>query len=442
VIPYHVIRRKRDGIELSVEELKGFFTAFAEGRLPEYQMAAFLMATCFRGLTPVELRTLVDLIINSGVRLDFSEIEGPKIDKHSTGGVGDKVSLVLAPLVASLGVTVPMMSGRGLGHSGGTVDKLESIPGFNVQPGLDAFRQQLERIGCALITQTDQITPLDKKLYALRDVSGTVESIPLIASSIMSKKIAEGIDGLVLDVKRGNGAFLPELDQSLTLAQTMISIGEMYGKQTVALLTAMDRPLGHAVGNAIEVEESIHVLRGEGPSDLKEVTVALAVEMLLLAGWADARQARADLEGALADGRAATKFQQIIEAQGGNPAVVDDPALLPQAQVRHVLEAKADGWIEAMDVRAIGDAAVQLGAGRATLDAVIDHSVGFLITAKTGDRIVRGQPIASVFATDESSAALAIEALHAAITVSDETPAPPLPLVSHRVTAEGIEELA
>lgn len=441
MIPYHVIRRKRDGVELGVEELTQFFNAFAEGRLPEYQMAAFLMATYFRGFTPIELHTLVDLIINSGVRIDLSGIDPPKIDKHSTGGVGDKVSLVLAPLVASLGVAVPMMSGRGLGHSGGTVDKLESIPGFNVNLSMEAFRRQLERVGCVLITQTDQITPLDKKLYALRDVSGTVESIPLIASSIMSKKIAEGIDGLVLDVKRGNGAFLPELEQALTLARTMISIGEMHGKRTVAMLTAMDRPLGFAVGNAIEIEESIHALRGEGPKDLEQVTLALAVEMLLLAGWTDAKQARADLEAALADGRAAEKFQQIVEAQGGNPAVVDDPALLPQAPIRRVLESNAGGWIESMDVRAIGDAAVRMGAGRATLDAVIDHSVGFMITVKSGDHIERGQPIASVFAADESSAALAVETLKAAIRVSAEQPAPPLPLISHRITRDGTEEL-
>lgn len=442
MVPYHVIRRKRDGVELGVEELTEFFNAFAEGRLPEYQMAAFLMATYFRGFTPLELHTLVELIIASGVRVDLSPIGRPTVDKHSTGGVGDKVSLVLAPLVASLGVAVPMMSGRGLGHSGGTVDKLESIPGFVVQLPLEAFRKQLERIGCALITQTDQITPLDKKLYALRDVSGTVESVPLIASSIMSKKIAEGMDALVLDVKRGNGAFLPELEQALTLAQTMISIGEMHGKRTVALLTAMDRPVGHAIGNAIEVEESILALRDEGPEDLKEITLALGVEMLLLAGWADAGQARFDLERALADGRAAAKFQEIIEAQGGNPAVVDDPALLPQAPVRRVLEAHADGWIAALNVRAIGDAAVELGAGRAKLDAVIDHSVGFLITAKPGERIGRGQPIASVFAADEDSAALAMETLHDAISVSEQQPAAPLPLISHRITRDGTEEIA
>jgi pyrimidine-nucleoside phosphorylase len=330
-----------------------------------------------------------------------------------------------------------MMSGRGLGHSGGTVDKLETIPGFRTALTVAEYRHQLERIGCALISQTDEVAPLDRRLYALRDVTGTVESIPLIASSIMSKKLAEGIDALVLDVKLGNGAFMPEAARAEELARTMIEIGSAHGKQVVALLTAMDRPLGYAVGNALEVEEAVLALRGEGPADLLEVTLALAAEMLVLGGVAatleDARRAA---QAALADGRAADRFQRIIEAQGGNPAVVDDPAILPQAPVRRVLTAARDGCIAAMDVRAIGHAAVDLGAGRRSLEARIDPAVGFHITAKPGQRVVRGEPLASVHAADETAAARAEAALRAAIRI-DDTPGPILPLIARRLTAAG-----
>src|SRR5688572_19209704 len=273
--PAQVIRRKRDGQELDPEEIRDFFGAYARGGVEEYQMSAFLMAVFYRGMSAAELAALVDVMIGSGAVADLSSVPGIKVDKHSTGGVGDKVSVVLAPLVASLGVPVPMMSGRGLGHTGGTLDKLETIPGFRTDLSLDEYRAQVERIGCALIGQTSEIAPLDRRLYALRDVTGTVESVPLIASSIMSKKLAEGIDALVLDVKRGGGAFLPELERVLELARTMIGIGAEYGRKVVALVTAMDRPLGYAVGNALEAEEAILALRGEGPADLREVTVAL-----------------------------------------------------------------------------------------------------------------------------------------------------------------------
>ncbi|MGH7576051.1 MAG: thymidine phosphorylase, partial [Longimicrobiales bacterium] len=283
------IARKRDGEELGADEIREFFDEFAAGRVPEYQMSAFLMAVFFRGMTPAELRALVDVMLRSGVVADLGAIPGVKVDKHSTGGVGDKVSIVLAPLVASLGVVVPMMSGRALGHTGGTVDKLESIPGFRTDLTFAEYRAQLERIGCALIAQTAEIAPLDRRLYALRDVTATVEAIPLIASSIMSKKLAEGIDALVLDIKEGDGAFIPERERAIELARTMIEIGRAYGRRVVALVTAMDRPLGHAVGNALEVEEAVLVLRGEGPGDVREVTLALAVEMLLLGGVSHSR---------------------------------------------------------------------------------------------------------------------------------------------------------
>lgn len=441
MIAYQTIQRKRDGAELSPAEVRDFFRAYAEERLPEYQMAAFLMAVYFRGLSPRELAALVDVMLHSGAVVDFGDIPGLKVDKHSTGGVGDKVSLVLAPLVASLGVPVPMMSGRGLGHTGGTLDKLESIPGFRTDLSLQEFRRQLERLGCALIGQTAEIAPLDRRLYALRDVTGTVESIPLIASSIMSKKLAEGIDALVLDVKRGGGAFLPELERVLELARTMIGIGAEYGRKVVALVTAMDRPLGYAVGNALEAEEAILALRGEGPADLREVTVALAGEMLVLGGAADTpAEGRALAERALDDGRAFERMRQIVEAQGGNPAVLDDPGLLPQAPEERVFEATSSGYIAAVDARRIGEAAVALGAGRSALGAEIDPAVGFFITAKPGDRVEAGDALATVHARTPADAEAGYAALIEAIRIVPEPVESPLRLISHRVSEAGVEE--
>jgi pyrimidine-nucleoside phosphorylase len=441
MIPQHLIVRKRNGEELAADELRAFLRAYAEGSLPEYQMAAFLMAVYFRGMSARELSVLAETMLRSGVVVDLDDLNAPRVDKHSIGGVGDKVSLILAPLVAALDVYVPMMSGRGLGHTGGTVDKLEAIPGFTTSLSLERFRAQLEQLKCALIAPTTDIAPLDKKLYALRDVTGTVESIPLISSSIMSKKLAEGITGLVLDIKRGNGSFMPELERGLELARTMIGIGELHGCKTVALVTAMDRPLGYAVGNALETEEAMLTLRGEGPADLVHVTLALAAEMLVLAG-----KARRPGEGyqlaraALEDGRAAERMRRIIEAQGGNPAVVDDPAILPQAAVRVVWEADRDGFAGEMNVRAIGEAAVALGAGRVALDTQIDPAVGFHITVKPGDRIMRGQPLATIFVRERSSGEAALRALREAMPIVAEA-GEPLPLVSHRVTTAGTEEI-
>lgn len=432
--PYEVIRRKRDGGELSSDELRAFLDGYARGSIEEYQMAAFLMAVFFVGLTDAELATLVDVMLRSGVVVDLSDVPGTKVDKHSTGGVGDKVSLVLAPLVASLGVPVPMMSGRGLGHTGGTVDKLETIPGFRMELGLDEYRAQMERIGCALIAASPEIAPLDRRLYALRDVTGTVESIPLIASSIMSKKLAEGIDALVLDVKVGNGAFMDDEARARQLARTMIAIGRAHDRTVVARLTAMDRPLGHAIGNALEVEEAIAALHGGGPADLREVTVALAAEMLMLGGRADSLEdGAARARTALDEGRALDKMREVIEAQGGNPSVLDDPAILPQADVQLVFEAPQEGTILAMDTRAIGVAAVELGAGRATLGARIDPSAGFHLTAKPGDRVERGQPLATIHARTNALAEQAARRLQAAIRIG-EGDATPLPLLGERIT--------
>jgi pyrimidine-nucleoside phosphorylase len=377
----------------------------------------------------------------SGDTLAFAPGAPPRIDKHSTGGVGDKVSLVLAPLVSALGVWVPMMSGRGLGHTGGTLDKLESIPGFRTALTLAEARHLVETLGCALFGQTAEIAPADKRMYALRDATATVSAVPLIAASIMSKKLAEDLTGLVLDVKTGSGAFLPELDRGLELAQRMIALGEAEGVRTVALVTAMDRPLGRACGNALEVEEAVLTLRGEGPDDLRAVTFALGAEMLLLAGRAtDAAEAHALMAGALADGSAARQFQRIIEAQGGNPGVVDDPAVLPQAPRSAVFEAPREGVVAEVSPRRIGRGIIDLGGGRRTMEDTVDPAVGFVITARPGDRVERGSPLATVFARDAAGLAAGRQALLEAVRIADEASAP-LPLVSHRVTAAGVEAL-
>jgi pyrimidine-nucleoside phosphorylase len=437
VTPAQLIRLKREGEELTVEQIRRFFTDYQAGSVAEYQMSAFLMAVYFRGMSAAELTGLVDVMLDSGAVADLSLVRGQKVDKHSTGGVGDKVSIPLAPLVASLGVPVPMMSGRGLGHTGGTVDKLETIPGFRTNLSLAEYRDQLERIGCALIAQTDEVAPLDRRLYALRDVTATVESIPLIASSIMSKKLAEGIDALVLDVKLGSGAFMPERERATELARTMIEIGRSRGKAMVALLTAMDRPLGHAIGNALEVEECVLTLRGEGPADLRELTIALAAEMLVLGGAArDPGEGRVAAAGALDDGRALEKMRQIIEAQGGNAAVLDDPALLSQAAVRRVIRVEEGGVLQRMDVRLIGEAAVALGAGRAALGAEIDASAGFHLTIKPGDEVGAGEAIGTVHARTAEAAEAGAQQLLRALTFSSETPTP-LPLIVQRMTVGG-----
>ncbi|PYP32723.1 MAG: thymidine phosphorylase [Gemmatimonadetes bacterium] len=440
VVP--MIERKRDGGSLTPEEWSALIAAYTEGGVPDYQMAALLMAVVFRGLERQELAALTDAMLASGQRLSFDDWATPRVDKHSTGGVGDKVSLVLAPLVAACGVAVPMMSGRGLGHTGGTLDKLEAIPGFRTVLSLAETKQQVQRLGCAMIGQTPEIAPADRRLYALRDVTGTVEAIPLIAASIMSKKLAEGLTALVLDVKHGSGAFLPDLKDGLELARTMIALGEDRGCPTVALLTAMDRPLGRACGNALETEEAILALRGEGPPDLMEVTYALGVEMLLAAGVErTTSKARKKLEGALGSGLAAEKFEQLIEAQGGNPRVVEDPAVLPQAQAVEVYAAAATGVVRRIEPRTIGRAVVAMGGGRLKVEDAVDPTVGFVISVKPGDKVLAGEPIASVYARDASGVELAYEALGRAIVIVDRLAEPPLPLVSHRVTKSGVEDL-
>src|SRR5712691_5859179 len=438
-----LIHRKRDGEELTPEEITALVDGYTRNEIPDYQMAAFLMAVFYSGMTDREVSALTECMIRSGEIVDLSSIPGMKVDKHSTGGVDDKTSLIAAPLAAAAGVIVPMISGRGLGHTGGTLDKLEAIPGFRTDLSLAEAKAQVQRLGCALIGQTAEIAPADRKLYALRDVTATVESIPLISASNMSKKLAEGLNGLVLDVKNGSGAFLPEVERGLELAKTMIALGEDRGCPTIALITAMDRPLGRACGNVLETEEAILALRGEGPPDLLEVTYALGVEMLLQGGIEkNTKKARKKLEMAIESGLAAEKFEQIIEAQGGNPKAVEDPSVLPQALAVEVFAAPRTGVVQRVEPRTIGRAIIALGGGRRTVDDIIDPTVGFVITVKPGDKVLEGEPIASVFAKDADGIRTGFEALTQAIVVGDKLTHKPLPLVSHRVTRAGVEELA
>jgi pyrimidine-nucleoside phosphorylase len=382
-----LIERKRDHGRITSAEWRTLMQRYGDGVVPDYQMAALAMAIYLNGLDREETGALTSAMLQSGATLDLSHLTVGRIDKHSTGGIGDKVSLVLAPLVACLGVAVPMMSGRGLGHTGGTLDKLESIPGFRTGLSLAEATAQIERIGCALIGQTGEIAPADRRLYALRDATATVESIPLISASIMSKKLAEGLTGLVLDVKVGSGAFLPEVERGLELAKSMIALGVDHGCPVVALLTAMDRPLGRACGNALEVEEAIMALRGDGPPDLMTVTYALGAEMLVLGGVAtDRDEARRRMEVAISSGRAAAKFQEIIAAQGGNPAVVDDPSVLPEAPELELFLAPRSGVVSSVEPRAIGRGITLLGGGRTQVDDVVDPRVGFVITARRAAR--------------------------------------------------------
>ena len=441
IVP-RLIERKRNGGKLEPQELREIVLAYAAGEVPDYQMAALLMAVYFRGLDRVEMNALMDAMLESGKRFDLSRLLIPRIDKHSTGGVGDKVSLILAPLIASLGVAVPMMSGRGLGHTGGTLDKLESIPGFRTALTLAEAEKQTARIGCAMLGQTDEIVPADRKIYALRDATATVEVIPLIAASIMSKKIAESLTGLVLDIKRGSGSFLPELEQEIQLAQAMIDLGAEHACPVVALVTAMDRPLGNACGNALEVAEAIEVLKGAGPDDLIEVTFALGAEMLVLATLASTKEgARAMMDAAIRSGKALRKFEEIITAQGGDAGVVEDPLRLPQARQRAEFTAHRDGVVQSVDPRGVGYGVIALGGGRRNMEEKVDPSVGFVITAKPEDHVLKGQTLATIYARNRKDLETGRAVLEQAIVIG-ESAVPPLPLVSHRITARGVETLA
>jgi thymidine phosphorylase len=418
-----VIRTKRDGGELTDEQIRYLIEGYTAGRIPDEQVSALLMAVVFRGLTPRELGTWTAAMIASGSRLDLSSLTRPTVDKHSTGGVGDKVSLPLCPLVAACGAAVPQLSGRGLGHTGGTLDKLEAIPGWRARLGNDEALRILRDIGAVICAASDDLAPADRKLYALRDVTGTVESIPLIASSIMSKKIAEGTSALVLDVKTGGGAFLPAIEQSRELARTMVGIGERNGVRTVALITDMEWPLGRTAGNGIEVEESVEVLAGGGPADLVEITLTIAREMVALAGI------DVDPADVLASGKAMDTWRAMITAQGGDP---DAP--LPQAAEHEIVRASAAGVLHHLDARAVGNAAWRLGAGRARKEDPVSAAAGVRILTKPGAAVVEGQPLLELLADDATRIPDALAALEHAFVVSD-APFRPRPLVHERIGA-------
>ncbi len=420
-----VIVSKRDGRTLTRDEIRFVVDGVTAGTLPDYQASALLMAILLRGMNAEETAWLTDAMVHSGVRVDLRDIPGVKVDKHSTGGVGDKTSLILAPLAAACGVPVPMMSGRGLGHTGGTLDKLEAIPGFRVNLSLEEMKAALATIGCAMIGQTAQIAPADKKLYALRDVTGTVESIPLISASIMSKKIAEGIDALVLDVKTGGGAFMKTEADSRRLAESLVAIGNASGVKTEAIITAMESPLGHAVGNALEVIECIEVLKGSGPQDLIDVSVELTARMLVLGQVApDLAAATQQAQRAIASGAGLERFRRIIEMQGGDPRVVDDYQRLPHVADRHIVAANRAGFVTAVDAALVGRASVALGAGRDRVDDAVDPAVGIMVAAKPGDAVRAGAPVLELHYRDRARLEVAIRLASQAVTIGDEPPAP------------------
>ena len=428
-----LIEHKRDGGKLSADEVRWLIAGFTADTVPDYQMAALLMAILLKGLDGEELASWTDAMLHSGDVLDFSHVAAPKVDKHSTGGVGDKVSIPLAPIVAACGVAVPMMSGRGLGHTGGTLDKLESIPGFRTALDPAEFTRFLARTGLVLAGQSDRLVPADRRIYALRDVTGTVPSIPLIASSIMSKKLAEGLDALVLDVKVGSGAFMKDIARSRELARTMVGIGASYGTPVSALITDMSQPLGAAVGNANEIAESVEVLRGGGPSDLVEITYRLGVEMLLMAGVAgDRAAARVQMQRAVSDGRAFAKLEEVVVAQGGDPAVLHDTSLLASAPEETVVTAARGGVVTRCDALDLGVAAVRLGAGRATKEEQIDPGVGFTVCAKVGDEVAPGDPLVRIRWREPRRLAEAMPLVERAVVIGDG-PATPPPLVHEEV---------
>jgi thymidine phosphorylase len=418
-----VIRAKRDGQRLTPEQIRWIIGAYTAGAVPDEQMSALLMAVFFRGMTPDELAVWTGAMIDSGERKDLAALDRPTADKHSTGGVGDKITLPLAPLVAACGVAVPQLSGRGLGHTGGTLDKLEAIPGWRADVHEEAYLRQLREVGAVICAAGDDLAPADKRLYALRDVTGTVESIPLIASSIMSKKIAEGAGALVLDVKTGSGAFMKDADDARALARTMVGLGADAGVRTVALVTAMDRPLGRSAGNAAEVAEAEEVLAGGGPADVVELTLALAREMLAGAGRDDV-----DPAGALADGRAMDVWRRMITAQGGDPG-----APLPRPAERHVVPAPATGTLTRLDAYAIGVAAWRLGAGRARKEDPVSSAAGVTWTAGVGDEVRAGEPLLELHTDEPERIPRALEALEGAIGV--DTADRPLPLILDRIDA-------
>jgi pyrimidine-nucleoside phosphorylase len=432
-----VIRKKRDGVELSGDEIEGLVSAYTKGEIPDYQVSAWLMAVILRGMTRAETAALTDAMLHSGDVLDLSSLPSRKVDKHSTGGVGDKTSLVLAPLVAAAGVVVPMISGRGLGHTGGTLDKLEAIPGFNVNLSVADFRRILQTCGCAMIGQTEEIAPADRKLYALRDVTGTVESPYLICASIMSKKLAEGIDALVLDVKTGSGAFMKNEKAAAFLAELMVETGERMDKQVVALITDMDQPLGKYIGNALEVVECVEVLGGGGAEDLRELCLELAGWMLHLGDAAEnvaaGRQQSARL---ISSGKALEQFRQMIELQGGDPKVLDDTKRLPQVQHTMQVASAKPGYIASIECEQMGTACVILGGGRERKEDAIDPAVGIVLHKKVGDKVAAGEGIATILYNSEPKAQHARRLIESSYTIAD-VPPPKRPLIRRVIARSG-----
>lgn len=435
---FDIIAKKRDGGVLSREELEFAVMGFVNGQVPDYQMSALLMAIYLKGMTEKETAQLTDVMAHSGDMVDLSSISGIKADKHSTGGVGDKTTLVIAPIVAACGVKIAKMSGRGLGHTGGTVDKMEAVPGTQTAVDRERFFAQVNEIGISVIGQSGNLAPADKKMYALRDVTATIGCVPLIASSIMSKKLAAGSDCILLDVKTGNGAFMKTLDDSIELAKAMVSIGQHNGRKVAALITDMDTPLGHNIGNSLEVIESVEVLKGHGPADLTEVCYQLAANMLYLAGKGTLEGCRRMAEEAVASGAAYEKLKQMFAAQGGDVSVLDDPDKFQKAKFSRPLLAGESGYLVRMNTEMVGNASVGLGAGRITKEDVIDFAAGIVLHKKTGDKVEKGECLATLYADHEEKFDAAEEMFRAALTFG-LAPEPVPALVMARVTEEGVE---
>lgn len=437
---YDIILKKRNGQELSADEITTLINGYVSGEVADYQMAAWAMAVFFKGMTPRETADLTMAMVKSGEQVDLTGIQGVKVDKHSTGGVGDKTTLIMGPLVAATGVPVAKMSGRGLGHTGGTIDKLEAIPGFNTALPKDRFIDNVNRIKIAIGGQTGNLAPADKRLYALRDVTATVDSIPLIASSVMSKKIAAGADAIVLDVKTGSGAFMKSVDQAISLAEAMVKIGSEVGRQTIALITDMDQPLGNTVGNALEVKEAIECLRGQGPKDLTELCLALGSQMVFLAGKAEnPEKAREELERILHQGTGLEKLKEMVRNQGGDTSCIDDPGRLPGSKKAIPVKANTSGYVAAIEAERIGIAAMTLGAGRETKDSKIDLAVGIRMEKKVGDYVEQEETIAVLYVNDDSKTQKAQESVSQAYSISDE-PVQPHKLILGYVDSNGVKK--
>lgn len=438
---YDIIEKKRDGNELSYDEIDFFINGYDSGNIPDYQAAALLMAIFLRGMNPRETADLTEIMANSGDRIDLSPIKGVKVDKHSTGGVGDKTTLVLGPIVAACGVPVAKMSGRGLGHTGGTIDKLESIPGFRTALDKDEFIKNVREIGISIAGQTGNFVPADKKLYALRDVTATINNIPLIASSIMSKKIAAGADKIVLDVKTGSGAFMKSLDQSIALAKAMVEIGERVGKKVVAIVTEMDIPLGYSIGNSLEVKEAIETLKGRGPKDLETVSFELAANMLELAGVGDIETCRLKVREAINSRAALKKFAELVKRQGGNPDIVENYELFDKPQTTCQLIADTEGYIEAIKTDYLGVASTILGAGRETKESTIDFSAGIVLNKKTGMEVKKGDLLATLYSKREEKVKEALDILKISFRFSKQAP-PVKPLILAYVDSKRVHKYA